>query len=80
MNTKTTQRRIWSRNDNATSKSQIFSINLVVLSVLLVLIAGPILLQIVTPQALASVQTVTIPYGAFDPNFNTAAPRGTCQL
>jgi len=33
------------------------------------------LLPISLPQASAAQQTVTIPYGAFDPNFNTVAPQ-----
>ncbi len=77
MKTKITKRKIWLRNDDDTSsQSKIISLNSVIaLSVLLVLVASPMLLQIFIPQALAAVQTVTIPYGAFDPNFNTAAPQ-----
>ncbi|SHO45220.1 putative Copper binding protein, plastocyanin/azurin family [Nitrosotalea sinensis] len=42
---------------------------------ILVLASGPLLLHTVSPQVFAAVQMITIPYGAFDPNFNTAAPQ-----
>jgi plastocyanin len=75
MNTKITKRKIWSGDDKITSCNQFYISALSFTIALLVLVASPVLLQIVVPQASAAVQIVTIPYGAFDPNFNTAAPQ-----
>lgn len=70
MNTKITKRKNWSGCNKiiSTGKAGLFSL----LVILLVLTS---LIMLLTPQALAAVQIVTIPYGAFDPNFNTAAPQ-----
>src|SRR5574337_106767 len=69
-----TKRKIWSRNDNAVNWNQshillyfIITLSLFSLSVIFLFVS--------LPQASATVQIVTIPYGAFDPNFNTAAPQ-----
>src|SRR5574337_2048608 len=72
--TKITTRKIWSRNDNAVNwnQSRILLYFVIVLSLIAV---SPVLLQDITPQAFAASQIITIPYGAFDPNFNTAAPQ-----
>ncbi len=75
MNTKITKRRIWSRN-NIVIRYNRYHVSLLHFAIALsILAASPVLLQIATPQAFAAVQIVTIPYGAFDPNFNTAAPQ-----
>lgn len=74
MKTKITTRKIWSRNDNVINwnQSHILLYFVIVLSLIAV---SPMLLQDITPQAFAASQIITIPYGAFDPNFNTAAPQ-----
>ena len=76
MKTKITKRKIWSGYDKTTSSNRfhISSLSLVIVMIL-VLVASSVLLQVAIPQASAAVQIVTIPYGAFDPNFNTAAPQ-----
>ena len=75
MKTKITKRKIWSGDDKTMSGNQFYISSLHFAIVLLVLVASPVLLQLIAPQASAAVQIVTIPYGAFDPNFNTAAPQ-----
>src|SRR5574340_710796 len=74
MKTKITKRKIWSRNDNTINwnQSHILLYFVIIFSILAV---SPVLLQEITPQAFAASQIISIPYGAFDPNFNTAAPQ-----
>lgn len=75
MNTKITKRKIWSGYDKTTSSNQFYASSLSLAIVILVLVASSVLLPVSIPQASAAIQIVTIPYGAFDPNFNTAAPQ-----
>ena len=75
MKTKITKRKIWSGYDRTTSSNQFHVSSLSLVIVILVLVASSVMLQVAIPQASAAVQIVTIPYGAFDPNFNTAAPQ-----
>lgn len=71
MKTKNTKK-IWARIDSLTKSHLPY---FVIVFSILVLASGPFLLHVISPQAMAAVQTITIPYGAFDPNFNTAAPQ-----
>lgn len=75
MKTKIIKRKTWSGDDKTMSGNQFYTSSLCFTIALLVLVASPVLLQIIAPQASATVQIITIPYGAFDPNFNTAAPQ-----
>jgi len=79
MNTKNQKETKLGQRCNKTTSRYLLSIipqNLVTVILLSLFSLSVIfLLPLSLPQASAAQQTVTIPYGAFDPNFNTAAPQ-----
>ena len=78
MNTKKQQETKLAQRCNKTISGESFNTipkNLVTILLPLFSLCIIFLSPISLPQASAAQQTVTIPYGAFDPNFNTAAPQ-----